>query len=191
MSAFHRYAKALFEAAMLKHLKRTGYAYLGSGEESVAAHSFGVIFCAWLLAELVPEADTEKVIKMAILHDLAEARIGDLNSVNKLYDSADEKRAFQDTLSGLPFEEEGKQLLEEYLAQKSLEARLARDADQLDLMIMLKEQKDLGNPYAPRWLAYAKRRLKTESGRQLAEAILETDWASWWLDQFVDPDEKA
>jgi len=176
---------------MLKHLKRTGYAYLGSGDESIAAHSFGVIFCAWLLAELVPEADTEKVIKMAILHDLAEARIGDLNSVNKLYDSADEKRAFQDTLSGLPFEEEGKQLLEEYLAQKSLEARLAWDADQLDLMIMLKEQKDLGNPYAPRWLAYAKRRLKTESGRQLAEAILETDWASWWLDQFVDPDEKA
>jgi len=191
MGGFRRYAKALFETAMLKHLNRTGYAYLGSGQESVAAHSFGVVFCAWLLAELVPEADTEKVIKMAILHDLAEARIGDLNSVNKLYNRAQEKKAFQDALSGLPFEEEGKQLLEEYWAQESLEACLAWDADQLDLMIMLKEQKDLGNPYAPRWLAYAKKRLKTEPGRRLAEAILETDWASWWLDQFVDPNEKA
>ncbi len=191
MSAFHRYAKALFETAMLKRLKRTGYAYLGTGEESIAAHSFGVVFCAWLLASLCPEVKEEKVIKMAILHDLAEARIGDLNSVNKLYDTADERAAFKDALSGLPFEEEALELLEEYFAQETLEAQLAHDADQLDLMIMLKEQKDLGNPYAPRWLAYAKKRLKTEIGRRLGEALLETDWASWWLDQFVARHDKA
>lgn len=191
MSAYHRVAKALFEAAMLKRLKRTGYAYLGTGSESVAEHSFGVIFCAWLLASLVPEVDTDKVLKMAVLHDLAEARIGDFNSVNKLYNQADEARAFRDALSGLPFEEEAQALVEEYLAQETLEARLAHDADQLDLMVMLKEQKDLGNPYAPRWLAYAKRRLKTEAGRRLAEALLETDWASWWLDEFVSRNEKA
>ncbi|QJA05371.1 HD domain-containing protein [Thermosulfurimonas marina] len=191
MGAYHRLAKALFEAAMLKRLKRTGYAYLGTGSESVAEHSFGVVFCAWLLASLVPEANSDKVIRMAILHDLAEARIGDLNSVNKLYDQVDEVRAFREALSGLPFEKEALALIEEYLAQESLEARLAHDADQLDLMVMLKEQRDLGNPYAPRWLAYAKRRLKTEEGRRLAEALLETDWASWWLDQFVSQDEKA
>ncbi|RUM89070.1 MAG: phosphohydrolase [Thermodesulfatator sp.] len=191
MEAYQRWAKALFEVAILKRLKRTGYAYLGTGSESIAEHSFGVVFCAWLLASLVPEADTDKVIRMAILHDLAEARIGDLNSVNKLYDQVDEVRAFQDALSGLPFEEEALSLVEEYLAQETLEARLAHDADQLDLMVMLKEQRDLGNPYAPRWLAYAQKRLKTQVGRRLAEALLQTDWASWWLDHFVSPDEKA
>ncbi len=191
MQSYYRLAKSLFEAAMLKRLKRTGYAYLGTGEESVAAHSFGVIYAAWMLASMVPEADTEKVIKMAILHDLAEARIGDLNSVNKLYDTADEERAFSDALSGLPFENEALGLVREYLAQESLEARLAHDADQIDLIVMLKEQKDLGNPYAPRWLAYARKRLKTEAGRRLAEAVLETDWASWWLDEFVARDDKA
>ncbi|MBX6423202.1 HD family hydrolase [Thermosulfurimonas sp. F29] len=191
MSSYRRLARSLFEAAMLKRLRRTGYAYLGTGEESVAAHSFGVVYCAWLLASLVPEADTEKVLKMAVLHDLAEARIGDLNSVNKLYDATDEERAFRDALSGLPFEEEARDLVREYLARESLEARLVHDADQLDLMIMLKEQKDLGNPYASRWLAYARKRLKTEAGKRLAEAILETDWASWWLDEFVSRDERA
>ncbi len=187
----YRVAKSLFEAAMLKRLKRTGYAYLGTGEENVAAHSFGVTYAAWLLASLTPGVRTEKVLKMALLHDLAEARIGDLNSVNKLYDKTDEERAFSDALSGLPIEEEARELVREYLAQESLEAQLVYDADQLDLIVMLKEQKDLGNPYAPRWLAYARKRLKTEAGRQLAEAVLETDWASWWLDYFVARDEKA
>nr|WP_297057093.1 HD domain-containing protein [Thermosulfurimonas sp.] len=188
---FHRVAKSLFEAAMLKRLKRTGYAYLGTGSESVAAHSFGVVYAAWLLASLTPEADTNRVIKMALLHDLAEARIGDLNSVNKLYDTVDEERAFSDALSGLPLENEARELVREYLAQESLEARLVHDADQIDLIVMLKEQKDLGNPYAPRWLSYALRRIKTNTARKLAEAVLETDWASWWLDHFVARDEKA
>ncbi len=191
VSGFERFAKSLFEVCMLKRILRTGYAYLGTGSESVAAHSFGVVFCAWLLGSLEPAADVSKVIKMAILHDLAEARIGDLNSVNKLYDRADEFKAFKDALRGLPFEEEAIELLKEYQEGKSLEARLAHDADQLDLMAMLKEQKDLGNPYAPRWLYYAKKRLKTDVGRRLAEALLETDWASWWLDHFVSRDETA
>ncbi len=185
MSTWHRVAKLLFEAAMLKRLERTGYAYLGTGRETIAAHSFGASLCAWILASLVPEADVNRVIKMALLHDLLEARTGDLNSVNKLYDTADEEKAAQDAFSGLPMGEEWLALWQEYREGKTLEAQLVHDADQLDLLVMLKEQRDLGNPYAPRWIKYAKRRLKTEMAKRLADAIGETDWASWWLDQFV------
>jgi putative hydrolase of HD superfamily len=77
------------------------------------------------------------------------------------------------------------ELLQEYRAGESLEAQLVHDADQLDLLVMLKEQKDLGNPYASRWIKYACACLKTETAKKLAEAICQTDWASWWLDQFV------
>ena len=186
---WHRLAKLLFEGAMLKRLQRTGYAYLGTGEENIAAHSFGTALAAWVLAKLTPAVDEEKVLKMALLHDLLEARTGDLNSVNKLYDQVDEEAAARDAFAALPWQEEWLELYREYREGQSLEAQLVHDADQLDLMVMLKEQHDLGNPYARRWMAYAKRRFKTEVGRRLAEAVLETDWASWWLDQFVAKDE--
>ncbi len=188
---WHRLAKLLFEGAMLKRLERTGYAYLGTGKENIAAHSFGVVLVAAILAKLVPQADEAKLLKMALLHDLLEARTGDLNSVNKLYDKVDEEAAAKDAFSGLPWAEEWFELYQEYREGKTLEAQLVHDADQLDLMVMLKEQHDLGNPYARRWMVYARRRFKTEVGKNLAEAIAETDWASWWLDQFVARDEDS
>ncbi len=185
-----RLAQSLFEAAMLKRLERTGYAYLGSGQENIAAHSFGVSFCALVLAKLVPEADELKLLKMAILHDFLEARTGDLNSVNKLYDTVNEDKAAQEAFSGLPQAEEWLALWREYRQGQSLEARLVHDADQLDLLVMLKEQSDLGNPYAPRWIKFARKRLQTEVGQRLAEAICQTDWASWWLDYFVPQEDE-
>ena len=188
---WHRFAKLLFEGAMLKRLERTGYAYLGTGNENVAAHSFGVVLAAAVLAKLVPGVDETKLLKMALLHDLLEARTGDLNSVNKLYARVDEEAAAEDAFSGLPWAQEWRELYREYREGQSLEAQLVHDADQLDLMVMLKEQHDLGNPYARRWMVYARRRFKTEAGKKLAEAVSETDWASWWLDQFVARDESS
>ncbi len=185
-----RLAKFLFEGAMLKRLERTGYAYLGTGQENIAAHSFGVALTALLLASLVPEVNENKLLKMAILHDFLEARTGDLNSVNKLYDEADEEAAARDAFSGLPAGEEWRALWEEYRQGETLEAQLVHDADQLDLLVMLKEQHDLGNPYASRWISYARRRLRTDIAKRLAQAITETDWASWWLDQFVSREDQ-
>lgn len=37
-----------------------------------------------------------------------------------------------------------------------------KDADQLDLILELKEQHDLGNPHAEAWLSFAPKRLMTE-----------------------------
>jgi putative hydrolase of HD superfamily len=69
---------------------------------------------------------------------------------------------------------------------ESLESRLAQDADQIDLMLNLKEQSDLGNRYAGKWLAAAVQRFRTVEGRQLARTIMETDHTDWW---FLGPDE--
>ncbi len=185
MDKWHRMGQSLFEAAMLKRLERTGYAYLGSGKENIAAHSYGVAFCALILAKLVPEVDELKLLKMALLHDFLEARTGDLNSVNKLYAQVDEKKAAQEAFEGLPWGDEWFRLWQEYREGQSLEAQLVHEADQLDLLVMLKEQHDLGNPYASGWIKFAQGRLKTEIGKRLAEAICQTDWSSWWLDYFV------
>jgi putative hydrolase of HD superfamily len=66
------------------------------------------------------------------------------------------------------------------------EAKLAQDADQLDLMLNLKEESDLGNRYADKWLAAAKERLRTPQGQELGRTIMETDHTDWW---FLGPDQ--
>jgi len=192
MELFDRYAKLLFESALLKRIQRTGYAYLGTGGENVASHSFGVIFCAWILSEICEKnLDKEKIFKMALIHDLAETRIGDFNAVNKIYNKADERKALEDAFSQTPIKEEVLFLWEEYRNLKNLEAKLVHDADIIDLIIQLKEQKDLNNPYADKWIEYAKKRLITNEAKKLVEAILNTEWCSWWLEYFVKNNENT
>jgi putative hydrolase of HD superfamily len=43
-------------------------------------------------------------------------------------------------------------LIFEFMKGESLEAKLAYDADQLEMIVALKEYKDLGNRYADEWL---------------------------------------
>ncbi|MGL4208477.1 MAG: HD domain-containing protein, partial [Candidatus Adiutrix sp.] len=75
----------LFEAMMLKRTPRSGYKFLGQGEETVAEHSFGVLIFAFVLAKMNPEVDLGKILRLALFHDLPEARTGDLNYMNKRY----------------------------------------------------------------------------------------------------------
>ncbi|QER41818.1 HD domain-containing protein [Thermodesulfobacterium sp. TA1] len=184
---YSKYANLLFEVAFLKRIERTGYPYLGTGRENVASHSFGVVFIAWILSSLSEEkVDKEKLFKMALLHDLPETRTGDFNALNKLYNRTDEKKALEDAFEGMSLSQEVLSLWQEYRALKSLEAKLVHDADVIDLIIQLKEQKDLNNPYAQKWIDYAKPRLITEVAKKLVEAILETDWCSWWYDFLIE-----
>ncbi|MBW1720922.1 MAG: HD domain-containing protein [Deltaproteobacteria bacterium] len=176
----------LFEVGMLKRTPRTGYQFLGSGGESVAEHSFRTAVIGYLLSSGENGADPLKTVLMCLFHDLHEARTGDHNYVNKRYVAVDEERAVKDLARDLPFGEEIITLTEEFNHSQSLEAMIARDADQLDLILELKQQLDLGNKYANEWLSYAVKRLQTESARGLARSILNTDSADWWFDKDTD-----
>ena len=92
-------AQLLFEARSLKRLPRSGYQFLGVGRESVAEHSFSTTFIAYVLSHMVPEADARKLITMSLVHDLPEARVGDLNYVQKFYLQADEGAAVDDMVA--------------------------------------------------------------------------------------------
>jgi len=176
-------ANFLFETGMLKKTPRSGYQFLGNGAESVAEHSFRTTVLGFILAGLTPGADRNKVVNLCLFHDLPEARTGDHNYVNKQYVTVDEIRAGADSASNLPNGPEVEALLDEFRARQTLESKLANDADQLDLAVELKEKKDLGNRYAGEWLAFAKKRVKTEAGQRLFQAIVDTDWAQWWFDR--------
>jgi len=178
-------AEFMFTAAMLRRTPRSGLQFLGSGQESVAEHVFQTMMVAYSLVKLEQEKGTEvdenRVLKLALLHDMLESRTGDHNYVNKKYLKVDENRALDDMCRPLFFGAEVKELVVEFEEKKSYEAKLAADADQLALMVLLKEQQDLGNVYAEKWLTVARQRLLTESGRLLAQSLNETDWAGWWF----------
>lgn len=176
----------LFEAMMLKRTPRTGYAFLGHGRENVAEHSFGVTVLAFTLVRMNGRADLTRTLKLALFHDLAEARTGDLNYMNKRYVSMDEDQALADAVSGLPFEGELLENWREWRAGESLEARLAHDADQLDMVLELHRLETLGSREAKDWLFYAQKRLKTHDGRQLFEEIVCSDPSHWWFEKRDD-----
>jgi putative hydrolase of HD superfamily len=181
-----RIANFLFEAGMLKRTPRTGFQFLGSGAESVAEHVFRTVYIGYALGRLAGNADTDRIVKMCLFHDLPEARTGDLNYVNKKYVKADEGKAVRDLTETLAFGSEIKELIFEFLEEESLEAQLAHDADQLELILALKEYKDIGNRYADEWLDFAVKRLHTGIARTLAETILRTDSSLWWFSDKSD-----
>ena len=137
----------LADLQRLKRLDRTGWVLRGlaPGAESVAAHSYGVAFAAMLLADTVRargvELDVERVLRLALLHDLAEARTGDMPRTMAEYYGAEARRraeglAFAGVVRSLgePLREEYERLHEDYEARASLEARVVKAADIVDLL---------------------------------------------------------
>jgi putative hydrolase of HD superfamily len=181
-----RLADFFFEVSMLRRTPRTGYQFLGSGSENVAEHSFGAAVIGYALARMAG-ADPARTALLCLFHDIHEARTGDFNYVNKLYNTQDSRRALSDGLKGTGLSKDILALHDELETADSLEARLAQDADQIDLMVNLKEAKDLGNQYAKKWLDCALERLRTPEGREVARAVMETDHTDWW---FLGPDSR-
>lgn len=174
-------ANFFFELGMLKRTPRSGFQFLGSGKESVADHSFRMTIIGYTMAKLTPGADHCKALCLCLFHDVPEARTGDLNYVNKQYVEVHEREAIDDLAATLPFGGDLAAFLEEYRSGGTLEAKIAHDADQLDLILELKEQHDLGNAYARKWIHFALKRLVTDVGKKLAEEILQTDSSDWWF----------
>lgn len=174
-----RLADLFHEAGMLRHTPRSGYAFLGSGSESVAEHSYRMSVIGFALARLAG-ADAGRVLQLCLFHDLHEARTGDFNYVNHRYNSSRAREALADAVDGTGLEADILGALDEFEARETLEARLARDADQLDLICNLKAELDRGNAFAAQWLESAVQRLQTPWARELAEELLAADHNRWW-----------
>ncbi|HPC85691.1 MAG TPA: HD domain-containing protein [Smithellaceae bacterium] len=174
-------ADFLFEVGMLSKTPRSGYQFLGSGRESVAEHILRTVFIGYALCKLNPSLNELDVLKMCVLHDLPEARTGDMNYVNKKYVEVNEAKAVKELTEGLPFGDDIRRAIDEFNARETPEANTARDADQIALILQLKEYGDLGNKYSDEWIHYALQRLATEEGKKLAERIIQTDSSHWWF----------
>ena len=168
------------EIGMLAHTPRSGFAFLGRGSQSVAEHSHRMTLIAYVLADECKQSiDLTKLLVMCLCHDLPEARTGDLNCMNKKYVSADESKVIEELKSKHPIGKKIGTYLNEYIECKTLEAHLAHDADQLELLLKLKELSELGNPRAMEWFEGCVKRLYTETAKALAKTIRATRSDAW------------
>lgn len=146
-------AEFLQEAYRLKAVKRTGWILEGVRDpESVADHSFGTALLALVLGAGRKGLDHGKAVKMALIHDLAECRTGDILPPHGVEYHRSRGRAIPPGTHGIP--KERKQLLEraamEQLCEKlpgllalweelengaSAEARFVKDLDKLERLI--------------------------------------------------------
>jgi putative hydrolase of HD superfamily len=88
------------------------------------------------------EINVEKVLRIALLHDWAETRVGDMPRTGTLYFGSEARRqaetaAFADVVCGVDLEGSYASLYDDYEHRKSLEARLVKAADVLDLLIQV------------------------------------------------------
>ncbi len=179
-------ANFLFEVGMLKRTPRSGLPFLGSGNDSVAEHILRTTYIAYALGHMFENVDAQRVVILCLLHDLPEARTGDLNYQNKKYVTADEHAAVRDLAGTLPFGDELRRLWEEYERAETPEARLAHDCDQLELILVLKEERDRGNPQVDSWIPFALQRLREPLSQKLAESILSGHSSDWWFEDRGD-----
>ncbi|MCX5835753.1 MAG: HD domain-containing protein [Deltaproteobacteria bacterium] len=166
---------------MLKKTPRTGFRFLGSGNESVAEHILRTVFIGYTLSKMENDVDELKVLKICLVHDLPEARTGDMNYMYKKYVTVDEQKALKELTETLFFGKDIEAAVTEFNERKTKESLIAHDADQLSLILQLKECGDLGNKYSQEWIKFASMRLYTETAKKLADTILNTDSSEWWF----------
>jgi len=163
-------------AGKLKKLSRTGWLECGVPDsESVADHSFRVALISLLLADL-KGLDALRAVRMALLHDLAEAETGDLTPTQKYTDPEGfkhaEDAAMERLLEKLPVDIRGvfQSAWREFSGTLTDEARLVRDADKLEMVIQASEyQKEAGDKSM--FMRFWHAEIKGDEARAIRDAV--------------------
>lgn len=165
--------EALLGALALKALPRAGWVRRGvPGPESVAAHSWGVSWLALVL--LPPGLDRERALTYAVLHDLPEARVGDLtphDGVPREEKARRERAAMAALCAALPDGGRWLAAWEAYEAQADPEARFVRQLDRLDMALQAVAYQRAGGGDLTEFLDSAARVIDDPALRPLLEAL--------------------
>jgi len=180
---FKKLASYLYEAGSLRKIARSHRQNLLTDDlsDNIASHTFRVTLIAYFLAKL-EKVDSGKVVLMGLIHDTEETRCGDQNWVHKRFVKVFEEEIREGQLKGLPGYEELTGCSKEYGERESPEARIAKDADLLDQILLLKEYAAVGNKEAERWLEgnQQEKMIYGRSAKVLAKEIMKQRPSDWW-----------
>lgn len=180
--------KFLYEIGTLRKIARSHRQNLYTDDlsDNIASHSYRVTMIGYVLS-ILEKVDTNKVIKMCLLHDTDETRSNDQNWVHKKY-----VKVFEDEIQLDQFKFAGKyrdfeNIKDEYSKRKSKESLVAKDADMLDQILLLKEYAWAGNHEAERWLTSRQEDfLSTKSAKKLYKEIKKQKPSDWWSNNWTN-----
>jgi len=180
-SETEKLVKLIFECGQLKRTPRSGWTLVGiKNPESVADHAWRTALIGLFLAK-AEGVDENKVVKMCLLHDIAEGRTGDINKLADRYISdKGEQKALKEMLGEI-FSGDLVEISEEYGGRTTRESVVARDADLLEMFVQAREYKALGSfGSISKWMDNSVKAMKTKTARSLARKISSGDPSSWW-----------
>ncbi|HSD55552.1 MAG TPA: HD domain-containing protein [Candidatus Saccharimonadales bacterium] len=173
----------LFEMGNIRLIDRMWRRFHTTSFANLADHHFRVFWIAMTIAAHEKDVDTGKIAKMALVHDIAESRAGDVDYLARQYVERNEKLAIEDMLQGTGLEAEFYALWEEYEARESLESKIVKDADNLDVDFELAEQAADGNGLKELWKDnrnfVAKSKLYTDTAKRLYEQLEKSNPHDW------------
>lgn len=177
-------AAYIFEAGMLKRVKRSGWwAEKVENPESVAEHSFRTGVVAFILAKMegLDDAQANRLCTAAVFHDMHEARLGDMHKITARYIEMKrelERRVESEQAAGMPLPVRKSVLGTLDLTDE--ERTILKDADYLECAFQAKEYLDIGYRGAQTWIDNIGARLNTASGKKLHAKMKGMDSNSWW-----------
>jgi len=120
--------------------------------------------------EKLSAKDEHALLRIALLHGLHEARIGDLVPSQKRKAKPDEAKVEREMLAGTHFEEEIRLLSGKRASKRAL--LLAHDADRLDMLFRAVENKKGGSARMQVFIKSALKGIKSKSGKELSRLAL-------------------
>jgi len=182
MPSYEACSRFLFELGMLKRIQREGWKLLGiTNEESIADHSLRAAQIGFILAKLEGYKNPETICTMLVFHDISECRIGDIHKVANRYIHVNEKQVVEEQLNQL--EDIGdaiSTLWDEVENQKTKAGIIAKDADLIEMVVTALELKKKYGVTIDNWIENTKKRLKTESAKQLLIQLISMNPHGWW-----------
>ena len=173
----------LFEMGSIRFIDRMWHRFLGVNFANLAEHHFRMFWIAMVLASHEKDIDIAKVAKMVMVHDIAESRTGDADYLSRQYVERNEELGIQDMLLGTNLEKEFVDLWKEYETKSSKEAKLVKDADNLDIDFELAEQEAIGQSLPKFWHENRKfvatQRLYTNTAKKIYKALQTADPNQW------------
>jgi putative hydrolase of HD superfamily len=177
----------LFEMGCLRYVPRTWQRFLNIEGDNLAEHHLRIIWISLMIAKHEKAMDTDKIMKMALLHDIAESRSGDVDYLSRQYVIRNEDLGFEDMTAETVFMDEPRALYKEYEARQSPESKIVKDADNLAVDLEMREQAAQGKAIMthPDWLKQREdmrqTHLFTKTAKKLSAAIHDAEPHAWHL----------
>ena len=129
----------LREAERLKNVYRTSWTS-GGQPESTASHTWRLCLSALVFANHFPEVNSERLLKLCIIHDLGEAIGGDIPAIHQQANAPKAEQERKDLitlLAPLPasLQQEIIELWDEYEAATTPAAKVAKALDKLETLM--------------------------------------------------------